>query len=389
MRKFKLRLLTGLLGVLLIVGILGGCSAVIKDPVVATVGDIDIHYSDFAKEFNNWMYYAYNNYGLSGFSSVEELEDFQDSIMQNLLSTEAQNYNAKLNNISLTPEEEAEAVKSAEAAMEQEIASYNKDVDESITDQAKIREESLKLLVADLEANESSYDALYQDKLTAYRESMMRTKLKDMLTADINVTEADAKSWFDTQIASQKEAVAADPAKYYDLRTSFDTNGGVPPLVTPEGYIRVKHILVEDDATADTVLALVKEGLFEFDILAENYGTDPGMTREPYKSQGYLLSKETASNYYPEFAEVALALKEVGDVSGKVPSQAGIHIIMLVEKVEAKELTFDEVKDVVTKTLLDTKKSEAYQTKIDEWLAQKYVKPMHARIREVGKSLIY
>ena len=86
-----------------------------------------------------------------------------------------------------------------------------------------------------------------------------------------------------------------------------------------ESYIRAKHILVDDEATAEVVLAKIAAGE-DFDALVAEYGKDPGMERN---KDGYVF---TYGEMVKPFEEAAFALEE-GGVSRPVKSDFGYHII--------------------------------------------------------------
>jgi foldase protein PrsA len=62
----------------------------------------------------------------------------------------------------------------------------------------------------------------------------------------------------------------------------------------------------------------------------------------------------------------ALATPE-GKISAPVKSQFGYHIIRVNKKTEYPQKKFDTVKEEIKKTVLESKKSEKYQTSVTEW----------------------
>lgn len=84
-------------------------------------------------------------------------------------------------------------------------------------------------------------------------------------------------------------------------------------------YVSAKHILVEDQALADTIYAQVTSGA-DFDAAIREYNTDPGMEQNP---DGYVFTK---GEMVAEFEEAAFALA-VGEISAPVQTTYGYHII--------------------------------------------------------------
>ena len=66
--------------------------------------------------------------------------------------------------------------------------------------------------------------------------------------------------------------------------------------IVEENFIRAKHILVDDETTAEEVLAKIAAG-YDFDELVTEYGKDPGMERN---KDGYVF---TYGTMVPEFEE--------------------------------------------------------------------------------------
>ncbi len=96
-----------------------------------------------------------------------------------------------------------------------------------------------------------------------------------------------------------------------------------------ENYICAKHILVDDEETANAVIELIQGGA-DFDALVAEYGKDPGMERE---KDGYVF---TYGMMVKPFEEAAYAL-EAGEISYPVMSDFGYHIIKREELPEMSE----------------------------------------------------
>lgn len=84
-------------------------------------------------------------------------------------------------------------------------------------------------------------------------------------------------------------------------------------------YVCAKHVLVEDEKTAQEVYKKAAAGE-DFDSLIQQYGQDPGMA---YYPEGYVF---TLGEMVESFEATAYAL-EVGAISEPVASNFGYHII--------------------------------------------------------------
>jgi len=136
----------------------------------------------------------------------------------------------------------------------------------------------------------------------------------------------------------------------------------IEACVLEYGVLAAKHILIGEElaedyegllAIAEEVLARIDEGE-DFDSLMVEYSTDPGLESNP---NGYTFRK---GEFIPEFEAVTSEL-EIGEISGVVESDYGIHIIMRIdideetvklwvrqEKMEQKRLSYEQRLNPIT-----------------------------------------
>ena len=115
----------------------------------------------------------------------------------------------------------------------------------------------------------------------------------------------------------------------------------------------------------EEIQAKLAEGA-DFEALIEEYGEDPGMQNEPTKTTGYYISA-SSSNYDAAFAEAAMALEKVGDVSEPVLGTSGVHIIRYESDVTPGPVPMEEVRDKLSESLLSDKQNEAYNAAYQSW----------------------
>lgn len=378
------------LALVLVFAAFAGCSAKLNDPVVGKVGNIDIRFQTYYRVYVNNMYMQ-SIYGTYDVSTDEAYRAFQDMVFDSIINSMLPIYVAKQAGVMLTAEEEAEVQESLQQEIDSLYESYADDVDASITDEDEKRAEEEKLLLADLKANGLTYDKYIKSIEDSLRDEAIANKYIESLLAEVTVTDDDVQAYYDEQLAYYQERYEEDPANYFDDYSSF-LNGGSQPLVVPEGYNYYKHILVLDaeegedkdvDAIVAEIYAKIEAGE-DFDALIEEYGEDPGMQNEPYKTEGYILSEANASDYYEEFSAAALALENEGDITPEaVQSSKGKHIIKKCGPVEAKTVTLDEMKDTIREQVETERKNDLYQEYLAKWKEEVKIVKYYDRVNGV------
>lgn len=385
------RALTGILA-LLITALLfvTGCSAIVTNPVVAKVGDVEILYSQFYNLYSNYL--TYYQYGLISVEGDDPQAELKQMVFDALINSAIPVAQAHKEGLTLDAEEETALAERVQAQLDEKLAGYADKVDESITDEAAIKAAEMELFVAYLADYDLTYDAYAKLVEQDEREIMLAEKLEAQATASADVTEEEAKAWYDEQLALQQLNYAKNPGDYYTDWQNAQYSGTVGPLAVPEGYFYVKHILVKnaeegEEKDVDAIVAEVQEKLAaggDFDALIEEYNEDTGMEQEAYQN-GYLLSEANASQYYDEFSAAALAL-EVGEVSALVTSTAGVHIIKKVAAVDTTPRSFDSIKDQIIAQLLEAEQDELYSAALESWRTGLKIVQYDARVKSVGQS---
>ncbi|MEH7180805.1 peptidylprolyl isomerase [Neobacillus vireti] len=133
--------------------------------------------------------------------------------------------------------------------------------------------------------------------------------------------------------------------------------------------IKARHILVEDEATANEVKQKLDAGE-KFEDVSNTYSTD-----EAAKANGGDLGWFGPGAMVPEFEEAAYALKK-DEISGPVQTSHGYHIIQVTDKKEKKP--FEEMKGQMEKEL---KQSKLTNEKVNE-IMQKEIKDADVKISD-------
>jgi peptidyl-prolyl cis-trans isomerase C len=140
--------------------------------------------------------------------------------------------------------------------------------------------------------------------------------------------------------------VAKDAASEPAIQKTYDD---VAKQQKPEEEVRARHILVENEPDAQAALKRVKAGE-DFAKVANEMSKDPG-------SKGGELGWFTKERMVPEFADAAFKMQP-GQISDPVKSQFGWHIIQLEERRQKQFPGLDQVRDQVTRYVVQKSQSE-------------------------------
>ena len=366
------------------------CACSVNNPnyTVLKVGDMDIGVNAYYNNYN-YLAYVYQMYGLYNVSTQEAFRSMQDQVFNNLINNALPVVIAKREGVTLTAEEEAKVQEDYKAQLESMIAGYADKVDASITDEAEKRKEEEKLFKADLKKAGWIYSEYLQLIEDDVRNTAIGNKYLQTLYKDVNITEVQAQEYYDEQLILKKAEYSENPAKYYDDYTAYISGSDeMAPLTVAEGYHFYKHILIKKPAEGETkdvnkiieeVKAKLADGV-DFDTLVADYGEDPGMQSDPYKSTGYPISEAIVDKYYEGFAEAALALENIGDVSEPVETEAGYHFIQYTSDAEVKDTPFEDVKEAIINKLTEDEKSQIYNDALEQWKTEVKIEKYYDRV---------
>ncbi len=341
--------------------LLGGCQS--KDLPAATVGDREITVQQLKTAYASGLDYA-SYYGYDT-STAEGKTSYRDYMLDSLIATSMKVYQAKLAGITLTADEQTAAEQTAQKNYDDTFQSF---VDQATQAGASNPEAYAKTLFTKaLVSNKTTVSKLKATMLTDAEENTLISKHKEALLQGISLSEDELAQKYADELAAQKAEFTTDPSKYFSYE-SYSTYGySAIPLFVPEGFFRVRQILVADEATAALVKQKIDAGE-DFETLLKEYNTDPGMQDEA-NAAGYLVG--TGASYVESFLNAALALAKDGDVSAPVQSDYGWHIIKRVSTEASHEIPYADVKgqlDAYEQTLYQ---NQYYSDLVAGWVADK------------------
>lgn len=363
-----------------------GCSAVVEDPVVAKVGDVEIKYSTFYNAFT-----TYTQYGLIDTSNSETAKDGRQMIMDTLVNSVIPVAEAYKEGIELSEEELNTAKESALTAANSYLTDYE---DETIEDETERREAAIKGFNDAFKSSGIDFDEVLADMEQQYIDDALTQKiLNENYDTIAEPTDEEIQARYDDELEADKKKYEEDPSQYSTDMSYYTYYGTLKPLVAPEGLYYVKHILIknadnadEEDkdrdykALAQEVLDKVNAGE-DFDALITEYNEDPGMESNP---DGYIIGADFEGVYDDAFQKAAAELKKEGDVSGLVEGEYGIHIIKRYKDVSTDPVPLDEVKDAIKEEIMNDKKNDMYDDLIEQWRSGLEIVTYDKRVQYIG-----
>lgn len=137
----------------------------------------------------------------------------------------------------------------------------------------------------------------------------------------------------------------SNPVTDADLKAEYDkfaaANGGKE--------FKARHILVENEAQAKTIIASLKKG-GKFDDIAKKQSKDTGSG-----AKGGDLDWANPSSYVPEFSEALQKLGKGQLTETPVKTQFGYHVIRVDDVRDAQLPKFDEVKPQIAQQMQQQK----------------------------------
>ena len=198
--------------------------------------------------------------------------------------------------------------------------------------------------------------------------------------AAVSADEASGNQDFsdDTDFSEDDSANAADNSE-----AASEDAAALENLTLPELQQKLTDLEAQLDALKSSLLTKMQPKVDEiqqkiasgedFDKLIEQYGQDDGMKTEPTKTNGYYVSQDSQM-WDDEFTTAAMALAKVGDVSGPVLSQSGVHIIKYIGDVTPGAVPLEKVKDEIKTQTLDQAKSDLYDQTVQGWVTEAHAK---------------
>jgi len=333
-------------------------------------GEITVTLSEVEAGFESLLDAYLNMYAQYGYAMDEYDLQLQQAVAEetvyNELSLKIVEHYAKRKGYEITPEKEEEFA----AQIETELDGVREYYQSYLAYYGYTGEELEKIVEEELQAAGYTLEALLRN-----------AKLADMLEyvqalaiEGVTVTDEEVKAAFDAKIETAKTNYASIDAFISDYVN------GVEILYTPEN-VRVMqsiYVALEEEgaqapaegasieemtgkAKAEAVLALI-EGGADFVETMNAYNEDGATAEQLVK--GYPITADTMT-YGEEFKNAAMALENVGDVSGVVTTPYGYFILCYAQDLTAGAVEFEPRKAQETEEALAAKQEEAFAAYLD------------------------
>lgn len=248
-----------------------------------------------------------NGYDFSGSEGKKQLQEVKEKVLETMINDKISLQQAAKSNIKVDPDELDAEIK------QQELYHGGAEALDNYLKEQGISRDAFEKIV---------------------EEQLIINLLRNKITKDISVQEAEAK-------------------KYYD------ENKEMFKLQSPQ--VRAQHILVKTEEEAKEIKKKLEEGT-DFGELAKKYSQDPGS-----KDKGGDLGYFAKGFMVQEFEEAAFSLKP-GEISDLVKTQFGYHIIKVLDI--RKNLEYKDVKDQLMQEILMEKKNQEFSRQLEIWQKQ-------------------
>lgn len=231
-----------------------------------------------------------------------------------------------------------------------------------------ITEEDYNIFVASMPREQQQYAAdprfkeqVLEQLISLHLFAKKGEELKLEETEEFAKILANAKRDILAQMA-MREVLADITVSEEEMQANYEAN---KQAYSKGETVSAKHILVDAEEKCNEVLASINAGEKTFEDAAKECSTCPSGQR------GGDLGEFGKGQMVKEFEDAAFAA-EIGQIVGPVKTQFGYHLIKVEKKNDATVASFDEVKEVIRRNMLQQKQTKAYDGAISE-LKEKYI----------------
>jgi parvulin-like peptidyl-prolyl isomerase len=406
------------------------------DAVVATVNGESVTYAKMQEVYSS-LYYQYTSqgYDLTGQEATLQSMALEYAVQDTLFRQKA----VELKIDQFTAEEvdafKAEAQTTWDGYLDQQAATYLTSETPTDEEKANARKQAEDYMAQMGYTSDKALDEL----VSSYKDQKIQERMIDLLTKDYPAyTDEEVQTEYQTRVDADQKSYANDVGTY-EYATQYngqqalyipegmrgithillkvdstlldnlkaiqaqleeqnsDTEAVADPSATPTAEVTatpdpaatatpVPVTEADLNAAKQAILDSVKDTTEaiktryaageDFAALIAEFGTDPGMTTEPAKTDGYSVHKDSIL-YDPTFVAAAFApeMQKVGDISLPVVSSFGVHILHYTRDIPGGPVALtDELKATLRSDMDKARKSDALPKAMQEWVAAADIK---------------
>jgi len=202
----------------------------------------------------------------------------------------------------------------------------------------------------------------------------------DSLNAELEALDAPAETAEATEAPAETAEATEAPAEGEEAEAEATPEPTPEPRSREEIQADIGNIATEIEALYSQLLPQAQQVIDELNggadsnSLIEKYNADPGMQNEPTATNGYAVSANSTT-WDPAFTEGAMDIEAVGQISGPVYGQNGIHIIYYLSDITPGPVALEDIADAVKSAALQDKTSETYENQVNAWVEE--AKPVY------------
>ena len=202
-----------------------------------TLGDFTVTVGEVRTSYNTIVEYM-GYYGMAAPTTAEDIKQYRDMIIEDLLSAKVLPWKAKQMGIELTDEKRAQVAQEVEELVAEYAGDYLDDAKKELGEDAGAAELAAKareILEKEVESYFGYSFSQWLSEITASNEENAMTELlQEEFNKGVSVTEEQARIWFDTELASQKESFEGTYSAYKEQLSAYQLGeSDVPPLYVP------------------------------------------------------------------------------------------------------------------------------------------------------------
>ena len=378
--------------------------AVLEEGIVAKVGDYTVTYDDLADYYQYYMEILEDN-GIDLPSTDAEIEQVQDDLLDDYITTQKKYYYADLYGITLSESDLADVQQQADDMVASYMATYIEQARATgMTSEDDINLWAQNLFMEDLVSYGYSmnYDEYCQYIYDQFFSAKRLDLLEEYIHAQAPVTDEQIQSYYEKTLSSQQELYGMKPGYYLADEESYEMSGGTPRLYIPEGYSRIKVLYLapvaeandtvsEEEAAsanlahAEAIYATLSSTSFDEALLT--YGTDPDYADYPVFLENGKLYYADGDDGWEDAIHEAVPSLQPGKYSELLPIGNGAYaVVYLVSAVTPGIVPLAEVQAEMEAVTRATVQDTYYEEVLAKWKADDSMVVVNRdAIRDIGK----